>query len=238
MDEQSKPRHEQIAFHLRREIKEAYFQEGDKLPSEKRLCEYFNVSRITVRRALQTLENESLIYRKQGLGAFVMARKHEQPLIQLTDFSEDLRKAGYEPSSKIISFKQSTVFSNNIRNEKGFINFIENKDYTRDELLFKQNGKKVFKDVCPLVAELISEHLSEEDLSHRDIKKFWLHQANLNMNNFILKRIVGDDEFNADKAPCVLDEFANTSSAGSLIAYHRHNDLKPGDKGIICSLNS
>ena len=137
--------------------------------------------------------------------------------------------------SRIISFKQSTVFSNNIRNEKGFINFIENKDYTRDELLFKQNGKKVFKDVCPLVAELISEHLSEEDLSHRDIKKFWLHQANLNMNNFILKRIVGDDEFNADKAPCVLDEFANTSSAGSLIAYHRHNDLKPGDKGIICS---
>ena len=62
-----------------------------------------------------------------------------------------------------------------------------------------------------------------------------MHQANLNMNNFILKRIVGDDKFNSDKAPCVLDEFANTSSAGSLIAYHRHNDLKPGDKGIICS---
>jgi 3-oxoacyl-[acyl-carrier-protein] synthase III len=77
--------------------------------------------------------------------------------------------------------------------------------------------------------------LSEEDLSHHDIKKFWLHQANLNMNNFILKRIVGDDELNADKAPCVLDEFANTSSAGSLIAYHRHNDLQSGDKGIICS---
>ena len=107
MEEQSKPRHEQIAFHLRREIMEDYFQEGDKLPSEKRLCEYFNVSRITVRRALQTLENESLIYRKQGLGAFVMARKNEQPLIQLVDFSEDLRKAGYEPSSKIISFKKT-----------------------------------------------------------------------------------------------------------------------------------
>jgi GntR family transcriptional regulator len=107
MEEHSKPRHEQIAFHLRREIMEDYFQEGDKLPSEKRLCEYFNVSRITVRRALQTLENESLIYRKQGLGAFVMARKNEQPLVQLTDFSEDLRKAGYEPSSKIISFKKT-----------------------------------------------------------------------------------------------------------------------------------
>ncbi|NBW70705.1 MAG: GntR family transcriptional regulator, partial [Bacteroidetes bacterium] len=43
----------------------------------------------------------------QGLGAFVMARKNEHPIIQLTDFSEDLRKAGYEPSSKIISFKKT-----------------------------------------------------------------------------------------------------------------------------------
>lgn len=107
MEEQSKPRHEQIAHHLRREIREDYFQEGDKLPSEKRLCEYFQVSRITVRRALQTLENESLIYRKQGLGAFVMARNNESPLIQLTDFAEDLKKAGYQATSKIICFKKT-----------------------------------------------------------------------------------------------------------------------------------
>lgn len=107
MEEQSKPRHEQIAHHLRREIKEDYFQEGDKLPSEKRLCEYFQVSRITVRRALQTLENENLIYRKQGLGAFVMARNTESPLIQLTDFAEDLKRAGYKASSKIICFKKT-----------------------------------------------------------------------------------------------------------------------------------
>ena len=65
MEEQSKPRHEQIAHHLRREIKEDYFQEGDKLPSEKRLCEYFQVSRITVRRALQTLENENELLNNQ-----------------------------------------------------------------------------------------------------------------------------------------------------------------------------
>jgi len=107
MEEHSKPRHEQIAHHLRREIREDYFQEGDKLPSEKRLCEYFQVSRITVRRALQTLENESLIYRKQGLGAFVMARNNESPLIQLTDFAEDLKKAGYQATSKIICFKKT-----------------------------------------------------------------------------------------------------------------------------------
>ncbi len=107
MEEHSKPRHEQIAHQLRREIREDYFQEGDKLPSEKRLCEYFQVSRITVRRALQTLENESLIYRKQGLGAFVMARNNESPLIQLTDFAEDLKKAGYQATSKIICFKKT-----------------------------------------------------------------------------------------------------------------------------------
>ena len=114
MEEHSKPRHEQIAHHLRREIREDYFQEGDKLPSEKRLCEYFQVSRITVRRALQTLENESLIYRKQGLGAFVMARNNESPLIQLTDFAEDLKKAGYQATSKIICFNPDSLLELNL----------------------------------------------------------------------------------------------------------------------------
>ena len=140
--------------------------------------------------------------------------------------------------SRIISFKQSTVFSNNIRNEKGFINFIENKDYTRDELLFKQNGKKVFKDVCPLVAELISEHLSEEDLSHHDIKKFWLHQANARMVNLIVSKIIGSDDFDTSLAPLPIEKFGNLASAGSMFAFNLHNDLQSGEKGLICSFGA
>lgn len=106
MVDHSVPRHRQIADHLRKEIADKEFEPGDKLPSEKRLCDYFDVSRITVRQALKSLENEGLIFKKQGLGAFVSDDNNAQQLVQLTDFSEDMRRAGYTSSSKLIRFKR------------------------------------------------------------------------------------------------------------------------------------
>tara|TARA_R110000868_G_scaffold1211_2_gene9285 strand:- start:983 stop:1771 length:789 start_codon:yes stop_codon:yes gene_type:complete len=106
MIDKSIPRHQQIADHLRSDILNKEFTAGDKLPSEKRLCDYFDVSRITVREALKALENEGLIFKKQGLGAFVSKDNDTQKLVQLTDFSEDMRRAGYESSSKLIRFKK------------------------------------------------------------------------------------------------------------------------------------
>lgn len=100
------PMHQQIANHLRAEIDRKEFEPGDKLPSEKRLGDYFKVSRITVRQALKALENEGLIFKKQGLGAFVKEKFSVEKLVQLTDFSEDMRKAGYSSSSKLIKFKR------------------------------------------------------------------------------------------------------------------------------------
>jgi GntR family transcriptional regulator len=99
-------RYEQIAAQLKQEIKEERFEPGDKLPSEKRLCEYFEVSRITVRQALKDLENEGLIFKKQGLGAFVSNTPSKKNLVHLTDFSEDMRRAGLVGSSKLIRFKK------------------------------------------------------------------------------------------------------------------------------------
>tara|TARA_R110002096_G_scaffold434800_2_gene657906 strand:- start:9157 stop:9945 length:789 start_codon:yes stop_codon:yes gene_type:complete len=106
MSSNYKPRYEQISDQLRSEISDQRFEPGDKLPSEKRLCEYFDVSRVTVRQALQQLEHQGLIYRKQGLGAFVSEEKVHHPLVQLTDFSEDMKRAGYTSTSKLISLKK------------------------------------------------------------------------------------------------------------------------------------
>lgn len=70
------------------------------------------------------------------------------------------------------------------------------------------------------------------------MRRFWLHQANLGMNQLIGKRLLGRDA-TADDAPVILDEFANTASAGSIIAFHRHRgDLRPGDLGVICSFGA
>jgi beta-ketodecanoyl-[acyl-carrier-protein] synthase len=138
---------------------------------------------------------------------------------------------------KILNAKLKTQFSNNIRNNFGFMNAIENKEYTEQELLFVQNGRSVFKEVMPMVASLITDHLQENNLSPQDVEQYWLHQANINMNTYVVKKLLGDD-FPPERAPNVLDEYANTGSAGSLIAFHKYNHLKPGQKGIICSFGA
>ncbi len=129
-----------------------------------------------------------------------------------------------------------TKFSNNIRNNFGFLN------HTSDELdisdpntdkLFRQEGRKVFKDVVPMVSKMINDHLADNGLSGDDIERLWLHQANLAMNMFIAKKVLGHDP-SAQEAPVVLDRYANTSSAGSIIAFHLHrDDLPTGTLGVI-----
>ncbi|NNE33953.1 MAG: GntR family transcriptional regulator [Rhodothermales bacterium] len=98
-----KPRHEQISDWIRKKIVEGGYQVDEQLPSESQLGKQFSVSRITVRRALQTLQNEGLIYRRQGLGSFVQGVTVEQGLVRLTDFVEDMRIAGIEATSKVIA---------------------------------------------------------------------------------------------------------------------------------------
>ncbi|MFP3355142.1 hypothetical protein R0K04_27740, partial [Pseudoalteromonas sp. SIMBA_153] len=56
--------------------------------------------------------------------------------------------------------------------------------------LFLQNGRKVFREVCPKVSEIITEHLQENDIPTSDVKMMWLHQANANMLDLILRTVV------------------------------------------------
>ena len=89
-----------------------------------------------------------------------------------------------------------------------------------------------------MVSAHIKDHLAALDLDAQQVRRFWLHQANLKMNQLIAKGVLGrvPDE---NEAPVVLDEFANTSSAGSVIAFHRHrDDLAAGDLGVICSFGA
>lgn len=103
------PRHAQISQWLRQQIEEGVFKTDEKLPSENELCKNFDVSRVTVRKALQTLENEHLIYRSQGLGSFVCDDRPRQSFMQLTDFVEDMRRAGLKASSEVVQLKPVSV---------------------------------------------------------------------------------------------------------------------------------
>lgn len=139
---------------------------------------------------------------------------------------------------EVLGSKLATSFSNNIRNNAGFLSRCEDRDPTDRDQLFVQEGRKVFKEVCPMAAAHITAHLAGLGLRPTDVRRFWLHQANLAMNQLIGRRLLGRDA-TADEAPVILDEFANTASAGSIIAFHRHSaDLTGGDVGVICSFGA
>ena len=146
----------------------------------------------------------------------------------------------------ILGTKLQTSFSNNIRNNFGFLNRAAlptggHEPVSSDGLsdkMFVQQGRKVFKEVVPMVSTMILDHAAELDLDTHGLKRLWLHQANINMNTLIGKKVLGRDPEPSENV-IILDDYANTSSAGSIIAFHLHNDgFAPGDTGLICSFGA
>lgn len=151
---------------------------------------------------------------------------------------------GYE----VLDCKLYTQFSANIKNEYGFMDRSEylaaGQDIHADikepvtDKLFLQEGRKVFREVCPKVSEIISTHLAENNIDNQQVKRLWLHQANINMIDLILRTVMGKE---ADKAiaPIAITEYGNTSSASPMIAFHEHQDgIESGDLGVICSFGA
>ncbi|WP_339747750.1 beta-ketoacyl-ACP synthase III [uncultured Maricaulis sp.] len=139
---------------------------------------------------------------------------------------------------RILGTRMMTKFSNNIRSNFGFMNACEVPEPAFEDRYFVQEGRKVYKEVCPMVAEMILEDLAAIDLAPADMKRLWLHQANINMNMMVARKVLGRDA-ELEEAPVILDEFANTAGAGSLVAFHRHHDgFTAGEKGLICSFGA
>jgi beta-ketodecanoyl-[acyl-carrier-protein] synthase len=139
---------------------------------------------------------------------------------------------------EILGTRLATQFSSNIRNNFGFLNRCEDTDPDARDKTFRQEGRKVFKEVVPLAAAHIETHLAALGYTPSQVRRYWLHQANLGMNQFVMRKLVGRD-VDADLAPLILDEYANTASAGSIIAFHEHRaGMRPADLGVICSFGA
>ena len=139
---------------------------------------------------------------------------------------------------RVRSTRLATRFSNNIRNDDGFLRRSRDQMDDRREMQFHQNGRKVFKEVLPLVSDHIAAHLAAEAVAAGDLRRLWLHQANKSMNDYIGRRVLGREPGEGEQ-PNILQDFANTSSAGSVIALDRHGgDLAPGDLGLLCSFGA
>tara|TARA_B100000900_G_scaffold69890_1_gene55194 strand:- start:3909 stop:5042 length:1134 start_codon:yes stop_codon:yes gene_type:complete len=139
---------------------------------------------------------------------------------------------------EILDTKLQTIFSNNIRNNFGFLNRATEEGVNQSDKLFVQEGRKVFREVCPAVAEQITQQLAKMKIEPDSLKRIWLHQANKNMNELIARKVLGREP-SAEESPTILDEYANTSSAGSVIAFKKYNeDFEPGDLGILSSFGA
>ncbi|HVL43043.1 MAG TPA: beta-ketoacyl-ACP synthase III [Brevundimonas sp.] len=151
----------------------------------------------------------------------------------------------------ILGTRLKTVMSNNIRNNFGFLNNAARPTEVLDgqapsgeptgagnDKMFVQQGRKVFKDVVPMVSDMIVDHAADLGVDPTTLKRMWLHQANINMNQFIGRKVLGREP-TPEENVIILDEYANTSSAGSIIAFHlRQQDMAAGDTGLICSFGA
>ncbi len=143
-------------------------------------------------------------------------------------------RSGFE----VVDTKQHTEFSNNIRNNFGFLNRCSPDTLYSKDKLFHQDGRQVFEALSPLVADVIKEQLAVASLDVLTLKRFWLHQANKELNQSILEQLLGQPPGEA-LMPCVLKDYANTCSAGAIIAFYHHQaDFKVGELGLLCTFGA
>jgi len=141
-------------------------------------------------------------------------------------------------SWEIRSTHMASKWSNNIRNNFGYTNRCDPSTEHDPDKLFHQQGRRVFKDVVPLAEKFVNDTIAAHGLAADQIARYWLHQANKNMNDLIAKRILGRDATEAE-APLVIAEYGNTASAGSLIAFALHNeDLPAGSLGVMAAFGA
>ncbi|MGK5091410.1 beta-ketoacyl-ACP synthase III [Deltaproteobacteria bacterium TL4] len=151
---------------------------------------------------------------------------------------EKLTKVPNAHGFQIIDTRLQTHFSQVVSNKQGFLNRSSVKPADESIRLFTQNGKRLLKDIVPLASGYILNHLGDHHIAISEVKRFWLHQANSHINHLICKKILGRSAQSAE-APFILTEYANTSSAGSVIAFHHYkNDFKTGEIGVLCAFGA
>ena len=133
---------------------------------------------------------------------------------------------------RILGTRLVTQYSNNIRNNAGFLNRCEDTDPDARDKTFMQEGRKVFKEVVPMAAAHIERHLHDLGFEPTQVRRFWLHQANLGMNQLIVKRLVGQ-EVGDDLAPIILSDYANTCLLYTSDAADERSSVDLGGRRII-----
>ena len=141
-------------------------------------------------------------------------------------------------SWEILSVRSMSKWSTNIRNNFGFLNRFDPATQFAADKLFYQQGRRVYKDVIPMAAKFIASHVESHGIAPTDVGRYWLHQANGNMNELIGERILGRPATRTE-APLIIETYGNTASAGAAIAFTEHSaDLPKGTYGMLAAFGA
>ena len=99
----------QLKENIRKKILAKEWKVGNKIPTELEICKACGVSRITVRKALEELQNEGYLYKIQGRGTFVRKNSIEQKLSKFYSFSEELKQKGLKERAELIAFERMSA---------------------------------------------------------------------------------------------------------------------------------
>lgn len=148
------PIYKVIESDIKAKINHGELKSGDLVPSENELKDQYNVSRMTVRQALNNLVNDGYLYRHKGKGTFISQRKIEKNIHGVRSFTEEMAATGRKVSNKIISFEyieaSAKIADKLFLNEKDEVIHIERVRYGNDiPVLFEQLyiPAKLFKTI-------------------------------------------------------------------------------------------
>lgn len=153
------PIYYQIEEGMKELIAREELKPGDLVPSERELAERYEVSRMTVRQAINNLVNDGYLVRQRGKGTFVASSKIEQGLQGLTSFSEDMRERGMTPGSKLLEFnlvKVSAAIASKLKIDEGELVYEIKRVRLADELPMAYEMLYISQHIAPGLTEEIA----------------------------------------------------------------------------------
>ncbi|MDP5274672.1 GntR family transcriptional regulator [Chengkuizengella axinellae] len=175
------PIYYQLAELIKLNIDNGDMQAGEAIPSERQFAEQYDISRMTVRQAINNLVNEGYLYRHKGKGTFVSNKKLEHKFVgKLTSFTEDMKKEGYEPSSRWIQFEIIPAFDE----VAGFLKIEENDPVYEIKRVRLADQDPVAIETVYMSAQLIP-NLTQEQMEQQSLYQYIEKQYNYKIQDGI-----------------------------------------------------
>lgn len=208
------PMYIKIHNQIKRDVENHVYKVGDRIPAERQLAVKFGVSRMTLRQAIKTLEEEGILERRLGSGTYVASQKVQEKMSGIMSFTEITQANGQIPSSKLISYQ----IGKPSLSEKERLNLNPDSEVLRMERIRFADETPICYEVVTIPYHLV-ENLSKDDISTH------LYET-LNKNGYRIGRVT--EHISAAVANENDARLLNAKKAEALITRRQVTELSNG----------